>query len=205
MSRSQTTLLRRVTAVVLVGAASLFLAVQYARLIKPAAAREIKAACNGLRPSPDNEAFGQLPTSQPVDFAAQDYQGNLVSLSDFRGKYVFLNFWATWCGVCKSEKPGLEEMAAELEDDDFVVLTLASDPSWDKIREYFPNGSALKVLLDKPEGGDNVGTIAKSFGITAVPESFLIDPQGRIRYYFINKRDWNSDVAQTCLRGLTED
>lgn len=206
MSRNRgLSLSRRAAAIGIVGLACLVIGVQYARLIKPAAAREIQAACNGLRPSADNPVFGALPSSQPVDFTAQDHEGKPVSLSDFRGKIVFVNFWATWCNVCKSEKPGLEEMASELESDDFVILTLASNPNWEDIRQYFPNGSQLKVLLDPPQGDDNLGVIAKSFGITAVPETFVIDREGRIRYYFINKRDWHSDVAGTCLSALVDE
>lgn len=200
-SRSQT---RKIVAVLVVGAACFLLAVQYARLIRPAAAREIQAACNGLRPSPTNPAFETLPTREPVDFTAQDHNGNPVKLSDYRGKVVFLNFWATWCNVCKAEKPSLERMAAEMQSDDFVVLSLASDTSWDPIRERFPDGSSLDILLDPPRDDENLGAIAKSFGITAVPESFVIDREGRIRRYFINKRDWDSGIAQTCLRAMVE-
>jgi peroxiredoxin len=205
MSNRQSALIRQIVAMVVVSGVCLLLAIRYAKLIEPAAAREVEAACKGLRASPDNPVFGDMPSQAPVDFAAQDHTGKTVRLSDYRGKIVFVNFWATWCGVCKSEKPGLEEMALEMESDDFVILTLASDPNWDVVRQYFPNGSALKVLLDPPAGDDNLGVIAKSYGITAVPESFVIDRQGRIRYYFINKRDWHSDVARTCLRSLIEE
>lgn len=205
MSTSSPALQRQFVAMVIVGAASLLIAIQYARLIKPAAAREIEAACKGLRPAEDNPVFGALPSTQAVDLTAYNHLNQPVALSSFRGKVVFLNFWATWCNVCKSEKPGLEEMAAELESDDFVVLTLASNPSWADIQQYYPKGSPLKVLLDPPAGEDNLGVIAKSFGITAVPESFIIDRQGRIRYYFINKRDWHSGVALTCLRAVADE
>jgi peroxiredoxin len=205
MSSRQSALVRQIVAMVIVAGVCLFIAIRYAKLIEPAAARELQAACKGLRASAENPAFGKMPSQAPVDFTAQDHQGKMVSLSDYRGKIVFVNFWATWCGVCKAEKPNLEDMAQELESDDFVVLTLASDPSWDKIREYFPNGSALKVLLDPPSGDDNLGVIARSYGITAVPESFVIDRKGHIRHYFINKRDWHSDVAKTCLRSLLEE
>lgn len=206
MSRRQSSQTKRqLIAIALAGAATLLVAVQYARLIKPAAAREVQAACRGLQPAEDNPVFGSLPTSQAVDFTAYNHLGQPVKLSDYRGKIVFVNFWATWCNVCKNEKPGLEEMAAELESDDFVVLTVASNRSWEDIRTFYPNGSSLKVLLDPPAGDDNLGVITKSFGITAVPESFVIDRQGRIRYYFINKRDWHSGVAETCLRSLVEE
>lgn len=205
MSRNQSAFRRQLIAVIIVAATSLMLAYQYAALIEPAAAREIKAACNGLRSAADNPIFGAIPSSQPVDFRAQAHDGSMVSLSDYRGKIVFVNFWATWCNVCKTEKPGLEKMAAEFESDDFVVLTLASNRSWDDIREFYPDGSPLKILLDPPAGDDNLGVIAKSYGITAVPESFVIDRDGRIRYYYINKRDWYSSISQTCLRAVIDD
>lgn len=200
--RSQT---RKFVAIIIVGAVSLFLSVQYVRLIKPAAAREIQAACNGLRPSSTNPVFEALPTQGPVDFTAQDHNGNPVKLSDYRGKVVFVNFWATWCNVCKAEKPSLERMASEMQSDDFVVLSLASDADWESIRERFPDGSPLSILLDPPQEDENLGAIAKSFGITAVPESFIIDRHGHIRHYFINKRDWDSDIAETCVRALIEE
>jgi hypothetical protein len=61
------------------------------------------------------------------------------------------------------------------------------------------------VFLDPPADGDNIGKIAASWGIKAVPESFLIDRRGYIRAYFVNKRDWQSPVAETCLRSVIDE
>jgi thiol-disulfide isomerase/thioredoxin len=145
-----------------------------------------------------------------------------------------LNFWASWCGVCKTEKPQLYSMSDELASDDFVVIALASDRKWEDVllaivdalapnvklpdeqevplskalavyKQALPNGTPFKVFLDPPEGQGNIGAIAASWGITAVPESALIDRQGRIRAYFVNKRDWDSPVAQTCLRSVIDE
>ena len=209
-------------------------------MVPNAAARETQAACRGLKPEP--ELYPQLcPNGQacstaagPIqapDFTAQDITGKAVKLSDFRGKVVLLNFWASWCGVCKTEKPGLNEMAGEMASDDFVVISLASDHTWpdaltgvldslapqavpqgaptmEKVsaafRQALPNGTPFKVLLDPPADDGNIGKIAASWGIKAVPESALIDRQGNIRAYFGNKRDWQSPVAQTCLRSVIE-
>ena len=63
----------------------------------------------------------------------------------------------------------------------------------------------FKVFLDPPDDDGNIGAIAKAWGIKAVPETALIDRDGNIRAYFVNKRDWSSGVAQTCLRSVLEE
>jgi thiol-disulfide isomerase/thioredoxin len=215
-------------------------------MVPSAAAHEAESACRSLQLREGQQRDGQSllnaalcpggePCPPPVpapDFTAQDITGKMVKLSDFRGKVVLLNFWASWCNVCKTEKPSLNAMAAELADkDDFVVLALASDHSWadaltavletlapgavpqgtptmEKVsaafRSALPNGTPFKVLLDPPPGDENIGKITASWGIKAVPESALIDRRGNIRAYFVNKRDWQSPVAETCLRSVIE-
>jgi thiol-disulfide isomerase/thioredoxin len=227
--------------VLLVGGAVAFIGVAvlavFLWMVPTAAAREFTAACRGLKVEPSLVPAlcpkGE-PCSLPVpapDFTAKDVTGKDVKLSDYRGKVVLLNFWASWCGVCKTEKPGLNAMAAEMASDDFVVIALASDHGWadaltavleslapqavpegkptmEKVstafRQALPNGTPFKVLLDPPNGDDNIGKITTSWGIKAVPESALIDRRGNIRAYFVNKRDWQTPVAQTCLRSVID-
>jgi thiol-disulfide isomerase/thioredoxin len=218
-------------------------------MIPTAAAREAQSACRGIggfnnldgQPTHGSPAVcpGGMPCKLPVpapDFTALDITGKRVKLSDFRGKVVLLNFWASWCGVCKTEKPSLSGMAKELGSNDFVVITLASDKSWgsalgavmdslvpgatpqrdangevpmDALRAAYqqalPEGIPFKVFLDPPQGDDNLGPITQGWGLRAVPESALIDRQGNIRAYFVNKRDWESPVAQTCLRSVIDE
>lgn len=107
-------------------------------MLEPAAAREVKAACIGLQ-STDVAAplctTGEkcaLPMPAP-EWSAVDHNGKQVKLSDFRGKVVLVNFWASWCGVCKMEKPTIDALAAELGSNDFVVVTLASDRNWQSV------------------------------------------------------------------------
>jgi peroxiredoxin len=177
-----------------------------------AAARETKAACDGLRWSNSNPKLGDLPMEAP-EFTAIGHDGKPVKLSDYRGKVVLLNFWASWCNVCKAEKPSLSAMTSELAQDDFVVVTLASDHSWDDVAKVLPNGAPFQVLLDPPsdigrpgpDDDDNIGAIAQAWGIKAVPESFLIDKKGNVRMYMINKRDWDSSVAETCLQAMIDE
>jgi len=203
-------------------------------MVPKAANREEVAACRGLHGDlPLNPALCaggncSMPTPAP-DFVALDHQGKKVKLSDFRGKVVLLNFWASWCGVCKTEKPSIQAMADNLSSDDFVVITLASDHSWTDIllalvdslapgkklkgevtfeqalasyQKALPDGIPFKVFIDPPSDDGNIGAIAHSWGITAVPESALIDRQGNLRAYFVNKRDWTTNVAETCIRSV---
>lgn len=177
-----------------------------------AAARETRAACDGLRAATSNPALGSIPVEAP-DFIAQGHDGKPVKLSDYRGKVVLLNFWASWCNVCKAEKGSLSAMTRELAQDDFAVVTLASDHAWDAVKKTLPDGAPFQVLLDPPrdqgrpgpEDDDNLGAIAQAWGIKAVPESFVIDKRGNVRMYMINKRDWDSSVAETCLQALIDE
>ncbi|MBP8809228.1 MAG: TlpA family protein disulfide reductase [Kofleriaceae bacterium] len=170
-----------------------------------AAAREVAAACASLESSADNPSLGQIPRPAP-DFTVQSHDGRTVKLSDYRGKVVLVNFWASWCNVCKAEKPSLAAATEELTGPGFAVITLASDRSWDDIKKALPKGAPFQVFLDPPPDDDaNIGSIAASWGIKAVPESFVIDKQGRIRMYLINKRDWDAPVTQTCLQALIDE
>jgi peroxiredoxin len=189
--------------VLLVAAASItaLLGIEYLRLLKPAQAREIEAACRGMKPAAKNAALGILPTRAP-DFEAQDHTGKMVKLSDYRGKVVLLRFWGSWCETCKAEQPSLEDLAANV--DDVAVLAVASDEDWTGIRKKLAGGSATTVLLDPP-GEGAIGPVAQAYGVSAVPESFIIDRDGIARYYFDNRRDWRGTVARTCLRSILDE
>ena len=189
--------------VLLVAAAGItaLLGIEYLRLLKPAQAREIEAACRGLKPTARNTALGVLPTRAP-EFEAQDHTGKMVKLSDFRGKVVLLRFWGSWCDTCKAEQPSLEEVAQS--GGDLVVIAVASDENWDGLRKKLPRGSNAIVLLDPP-GEGAMGPIAQAYGVGAMPESFIIDRNGIARYYMANRRDWRGAVARTCLRSVLDE
>ncbi len=184
------------------------LAVQFQTIVEPARSREIKAACKGLRPSPTSPVYQSLAVAKEslpkaLEFTAQNHEGKSVKLSDYRGKVVVVNFWGSWCGVCESEKPSLEALQKKYDREDLVVLALASNSEWEPVRKKLPQGSPLTILLDPPkDASENLGAIAKSYGITAVPESFVVDRTGQLRYYFVNKRDWSTSIAETCIDDL---
>jgi len=181
----------------------LSLGVGYLFALPAAQKREVKAACGGMRPSATNKALGALPTRAP-DFTAQDHTGKMVKLSDYRGKVVLVRFWASWCETCKAEQPSLEALAGGVDTDDMVVLSIASDKEWEKVRKKLPSGSNAQVLLDPPEEEGGIGPIGKAYGVEKVPESFLIDRDGLIHHYIVNKRDWRNVAVRTCLRSVLD-
>jgi peroxiredoxin len=178
------------------------LVVQYVVALPETAQDDRTAPCRALSPMPFNPKLGKLPAPAP-EFKAQDHTGQMTSLSAYRGKVVFLNFWQTTCPPCKDEMPAMEALQKHIGREDFVVMALASDPTWDPVRGFFPSGTAMTVLLDPPaDDSDVMGGIAKSYGTEKWPDTYLIDREGKVRYYYVNKRRWDSENAVACIDAL---
>jgi thiol-disulfide isomerase/thioredoxin len=108
---------------------------------------------------------------------AQTIDGKPFDLKDYRGKYVLLDFWATWCTPCIAEFPRLEEVyKAAGQDGRFVLVSLSTDESVEAPRKFL---SKRKLPWQQVHLGDN-GQVAKDYGITTIPATFLIDPEGKI-------------------------
>jgi len=101
------------------------------------------------------------------------------SLADYRGRWVLVNFWASWCIPCREEAPALEAFQRRHGDGDFTVLGIDS-------RDLSGDGRAFvrRFALSYPQLRDGDGAIAHEYGTTGVPENFLIDPQGKLRLLF---------------------
>jgi peroxiredoxin len=156
-------------------------------------ARTRENACRALQPDPLPAVLQGRATP---DFQLLDASGKSVSLRDQRGHPVMLNFWATWCPPCVDEVPSVEDMARTIDGTDMRLLAVSVDEDWDAIRRFFVKGTKIGVLLDTSRN------VPKSFGTEKYPETFFIDAQGRVRYYFINKRNWSKPEAVACLESL---
>ena len=177
------------------------LVVQYVLAVGPSAQDDRGAACRALAPMPFNPAIGKLPAPAP-DFEAVDYTGQPTNVKAYRGKVLFINFWQTTCPPCKEEAPSMEALAGLVGSPDFVMLALASETSFDPVRRFFPRGTAMTVLLDPPDDSHSAGKIARRYGTEKWPETYLVDRNGMVRYYFINSRKWDSANAVDCMRSL---
>lgn len=112
----------------------------------------------------------------PTGTFASLKDGSEASLEDFRGRWVLVNFWASWCDPCKAESPALEDMQRRYGSDRFTVLGIATrDVSGDS-REF-----VREFGLSYPQYRDGDGSLSRDWGTTGVPESFLVDPEGVLR------------------------
>jgi thiol-disulfide isomerase/thioredoxin len=187
------------------------LCVQYIRALEPATIEDRTGACRRLGPTLFNPKLGKLPASAKMldelklGFSAADYTGATVPLTAYRGKVVLVNFWQTNCAPCKVEMPAMEALQRQFSIDDFVIVTLASEQSFDPVRAFFPQGTKLTVLLDPPDADNAVGRISRSWGTDKWPESYLVDRKGNVRYYVVNSRDWSTPDAVDCVRALVSE
>ncbi|HEX3695990.1 MAG TPA: TlpA disulfide reductase family protein [Polyangia bacterium] len=150
-------------------------------------------ACRGLNPDPVPVA---LLNREAPDFELPDASGKLVSLRSQRGHPVLVNFWATWCPPCIEEMPSMEELARTIENTDIRMMAVSVDDGWEPIRRFFTAGTKMGVLLDLSK------EVPKKYGTEKYPETYLIDASGKVRHYFINKRDWSKPEALACLESL---
>ena len=137
------------------------------------------------------------PPVKAKDFTLEDLKGSAVSLRDFEGKVIFLNFWATWRPPCRIEMPDMEKLWQKFKDEDFVILAVDLRERKDKVSSFVKeNGYTFPVLLDS--GGE----VANTYGITAIPTTYLLDPRGRIVGKALEARHWVSDDAFKLIEHL---
>jgi len=110
-----------------------------------------------------------------IDFKLKDLNGKEVSLSDFKGKSVFLNFFATWCPPCKAEMPDMEKLYEETKHSDLVIIAVDLGEGTETVANFITNNKYnFKVLLDS----NNIA--AEKYEISSIPTSYFIDKDGNI-------------------------
>jgi peroxiredoxin len=129
------------------------------------------------------------------DFALKDADGKVVHLTDYRGKVVLLDFWATWCGPCRIEIPWFMEMQRKNKDKGFEVVGVAmDDEGWEAVKPFLQE---LSVNYRVVMGND---AVAQAYGgVDALPTTFLIDREGKIAAIHMglaSKRDFEDGVQE---------
>jgi thiol-disulfide isomerase/thioredoxin len=136
--------------------------------------------------------------SAPQDFELIDMNNNRIKLSDIRGSVVFINFWATWCESCVEELPSIESLFRHLADNSsFKMITILFKDDGQRALGYMQqNGYTFPLYLNPDESA------AKIFGITGIPETFIIDRKGNLRDKIIGPAAWDSPQAVASFQAL---
>jgi len=119
------------------------------------------------------------------DFTLKNQHGEKISLSDYRGKVVILNFWATWCPPCKAEVPGFVKMYNEHKDDGLVILGVSLDrDGWQSVAPFIRNHQvSYPVVIGNRDVVDAYGNIQ------SIPTTFVLDKQGKVQRKYVGLRD----------------
>ena len=134
----------------------------------------------------------------PIEFSLKDLNGQPVSLSDFRGKIVFLNFWTTWCYACRIEMPDMEKLHQKFKNTDFAMVTINLQESVSQVKQFFKDFKlTFTALLDSD------GEVGAHFMITAIPTTFILDKSGIIIGKVMGPREWDGEKSFALFEHLT--
>jgi peroxiredoxin len=129
------------------------------------------------------------------DFTLKDIDGKPVKLSDYKGKVVLLNFWATWCGPCKIEIPWFMDFEQNYKDKSFAVLGISLDEDgWESVKPYIAQKKInYRVVIGTEQ-------VAQLYGeVDSLPTTFMIDREGRVAAVhvgLVSKSDYIHDIVQ---------
>lgn len=150
-------------------------------------------------PAPTAKKAALLPYSGPQygDLRLKSLSGKAVSLQDYRGKVVLVNFWASWCPPCVHEIPSMVALKRALAERPFEILAVNLAEDAGTVRAFLrAHPVNFPVLLDPS------GRVIKAWRVFAYPSSYLIDPQGRIRYAAFGALDWAADDVRQVIETL---
>lgn len=147
---------------------------------------------------------GKIQTLTPLDkpFIAPDFvlmgeDSKTYRLSDYRGKVVVLNFWATWCPPCRDEMPSLERAYQKIKGEDIVILAVNVGEDGDTV---FAFTGQYPVSFPLPLDRD--GSVIAKYPVIGLPTTFIIDPRGNVTHRAIGGREWDDDRLLGQLRKL---
>jgi len=127
----------------------------------------------------------------------QDLDGKIHALADYGGKVVLINFWATWCAPCRYEMPSIESLRDSLKGRPFAVLAVNLGEPETQVRAFL-----REVPLRFPVLLDRDAVAAKAWKVRALPATFVVGPDGRVRYSYVGELDWSREAVRKTIAAL---
>ncbi len=141
--------------------------------------------------------FEARAASVAPELRATDLEGASRTLVDYRGKVVLLNFWASWCPPCLREMPSLERLRVKMAGRPLEIVALDSAETADEVKAYLARMQlGFPVLLD-PDGSNT-----RRWKVFALPTTFLLDAEGRVRYVLTGPTEWDEGEALHVIESL---
>jgi peroxiredoxin len=139
----------------------------------------------------------KLPSRSAPSFTLEDLSGKQVSLQQYRGKVVFLNFWATWCIPCREEMPAMEQLQQLFQRQGLVILAVNLKESPEQVKTFFDQHRlSFLALLDRN------GSVSRAYGVMGLPTTYLIGREGTLLAQGIGGRDWTRAEGHALIREL---
>lgn len=189
----------------------------FAYALWPAVDVQNDAPCRSLRPNAlaytpaglklgdgvEGEGLPEIEIRPAPEMQLERLDGSPVSLTDYAGKFVVLNFWASWCEPCLREWPQLDKLGRRLgETEDVVILAVSLDHEFEDIQPYLDQAglseTPVEVVFDRS------GEANKLYGSEALPDTFFIDKKGQLIGAFVNVREWGKPHAFRCVEATAK-
>jgi thiol-disulfide isomerase/thioredoxin len=139
------------------------------------------------------------PAKAAKNFTLPDQDGKPHKLSDYRGKVVLVNFWATWCPPCRREMPSMERLSQRLKDQPFIILGINQQEDPERV---FVFTAQVDPSPNFPILFDSNSKIANAWGVLGLPASFIVDQQGRVVYRAMGGREFDHPDIELAIRRL---
>ncbi len=142
----------------------------------------------------------KIPSAKVSNFTLMSANGTDISLSDYEGKFVILNFWATWCPPCVKEMPALNVLHNKLNSGNGLeVVGIHVGPALATVKQFLKDKPVdFDILIDK-------NMSLSSWQVSGLPTTFLINPSGKLIYKATGEREWGSDEMIEFLRGIMKE
>jgi peroxiredoxin len=134
------------------------------------------------------------------EFNLEDQDGNFLKMSDYKGKVVIVNFWATWCPPCRKEMPSMQRAWEVLQKEDIVMLAINVGEDSDQIFSF-----TAEYPVEFPLIMDKDSSVVRQWKVRGLPTTYIVNPAGQIVYQAIGDREWDSEEIMNQIRKLKKD